>query len=671
VSGSQVYGSSTPVFTGTYTTPTGVTVVGTITCTETATTMDISGTLDPGTYTIDATSCSGLSTTTGVYDFNYSAKTTGFSVSQATILVSTVQGHMGFGTSNQTFTGKYAVPLGATVTGTITCTKVTLGTTAINASLAPGTYTIKASTCSGLKATTGDYTFAYVAKSSGFTVYKLPATPVTVTATAGVSSAKVSWSEPTTGGTPTSFTIHSTPSVAAVTAPGTATSAKVPGLKAGTSYTFTVTASNTGGTSAASAPSNPVVPTSVAPQGTKSASGTDPSASTQKSPVTISASTTGSGTLTVATYPSDPVAALSAGTTYFDVHTAPGGTFSAVTVSVCGLTSGQTLSWWNPAAQAWQEVSPQSALSATGCVTANLSPTSTPTVAQLVGTVFATSVPVVHTTTNTRPPPPPPSNAAGYDMVGSDGGVFVFSPPGTTGGFFGSLPGLGVKVNNIVGMVPTANDQGYFLVGSDGGVFAFGNAPFLGSLPGLGVKPSQPITGLVPTGTDGGYFLVGKDGGVFAFGNAQYLGSLPGIGVHRDDIIGIAATPSGNGYWLVAADGTVYGFGAAQTLGSATGTSSPVTAIAGTPDGGGYWIVTQNGSVHAFGDAKSFGTLPALGVSPTLPVIGIVHTADTGGYWLIGADGGIFAFGDAGFVGSLPGVGVHVNDVVGAVPTTV
>ncbi len=259
---------------------------------------------------------------------------------------------------------------------------------------------------------------------------------------------------------------------------------------------------------------------------------------------------------------------------------------------------------------------------------------------------------------------------AGYDMVGSDGGVFVFSPPGTTGRFFGSLPGLEVSVHNIVGMVPTSTDRGYFLVGSDGGVFAFGNAPFLGSLPGLGVTPGQPITGLVPTGTDGGYFLVGRDGGVFAFGNASFLGSLPGIGVHRDDIIGIAATPSGSGYWLVAADGTVYGFGAVQTLGSATGTSSPVTAIAGTPDGGGYWIVTKNGSVHDFGDAKSFSTLPALGVAPAHPVIGIVPTADTGGYWLVGADGGIFAFGDAGFVGSLPGLTVHVTDVVGAVPTT-
>jgi hypothetical protein len=273
-----------------------------------------------------------------------------------------------------------------------------------------------------------------------------------------------------------------------------------------------------------------------------------------------------------------------------------------------------------------------------------------------------------YTTPSTPSGPTTPSS--GYDLVGSDGGVFVF-PTGQSGGFFGSLPGLGIHVANIVGMVPTNTDQGYFLVGSDGGVFAFGNAPFLGSLPGDHVTPTQPITGIVAANTDRGYFLVGRDGGVFAFGTVPFLGSLPGIGVHRNDIIGIAATPSGNGYWLVAADGTVYGFGAAQGLGTAKGTTSPVSAIAGTPTGGGYWITTRNGTVYPFGNAQkpSPGTLPALHISPAHPVIGIVHTSDTGGYWLIGSDGGIFAFGDAGFVGSLPGVTVHVTDVVGAVPT--
>ena len=266
------------------------------------------------------------------------------------------------------------------------------------------------------------------------------------------------------------------------------------------------------------------------------------------------------------------------------------------------------------------------------------------------------------------PPAPSVATYSGYDMVGSDGGVFVF-PTGSSSGFYGSLPGLGVHVNNIVGMVPTSNNQGYFLVGSDGGVFAFGNAPFLGSLPGLGVTPAQPITGIVATSTDGGYFLVGRDGGVYAFGNAPFEGSLPYTQVHVDNIVGIAATASGGGYWVVSATGTVYAFGTAKAINWPLNTSSPVSAIAGTPDGGGYWIVTQSGALYCFGDAQYFGSLPGLGVSPAKSVIGIVHTADTEGYWLIGSDGGIFAFGDAGFVGSLPGLGVNVADVVGAVPT--
>jgi hypothetical protein len=266
---------------------------------------------------------------------------------------------------------------------------------------------------------------------------------------------------------------------------------------------------------------------------------------------------------------------------------------------------------------------------------------------------------------SSSPPPSPP--ASGYDLVGKDGGVFVF-PTGQSGGFYGSLPGLRVSVRDIVGMVPSSDDKGYFLVGKDGGVFAFGDAPFLGSLPGLKVSVND-IEGIVPTSDNRGYFLVGKDGGIFAFGDAPYLGSLPGMGIHIDNVIGIAATPSDSGYWVVAANGTVYAFGSAPRLGSATGTSSPVSGIASTPDGNGYWIVTQNGSVYPFGDAGNYGSLPGLGVKPARPVIGLVPTSGDQGYWLIGGDGGIFAFGDAPFVGALPSLGIHVTDIVGAVPT--
>ncbi len=487
------------------------------------------------------------------------------------------------------------------------------------------------------------------------TVYTIPAAPAGVTATAGVSSAEISWVEPTTGGKATGFVVTSNPPTTPVDTSGSATSVTVTGLTPGVRYTFTVTATNAGGSSAPTQ-SNPVVPTAVAPQNPNSGSGTNPKASTT-SPTTptlkVTATASGKGTLTVATYPSDPVAGFSSGTAYFDVVTSPTSSFSSISFTVCGLTTGQGIAWWNPATQAWQPVSDATAVNGAGCSTVTVNAGTTPSSGQLYGTIFAATKPVT----------------SGYDLVGRDGGVFVF-PTGRSSGFFGSLPGLGVKVNNIVGMVPTSDDQGYFLVGSDGGVFAFGNAPFLGSLPGLGVHPTQPITGIVAADTDKGYFLVGRDGGVFAFGTVPFLGSLPGRGISVDNIIGIASTPTGNGYWLVSATGTVYAFGAAHQLGTAKGTPSPVSAIAGTPTGDGYWITTQSGAVYGFGNATYLGSLPGLGISPALPVIGIVHTADTAGYWLIGSDGGVFAFGDAGFVGSLPGLGVHVSDVVGAVPTT-
>ncbi len=269
----------------------------------------------------------------------------------------------------------------------------------------------------------------------------------------------------------------------------------------------------------------------------------------------------------------------------------------------------------------------------------------------------------------------PGSLQTGYDLAGSDGGVFVF-PVGQASGFFGSLPGLGVKVNNIVGIVPTNNFTGYNLVGSDGGVFVFPtgqSSGFFGSVPGLGVKVSD-IVGIVPTNNDQGYNLVGSDGGVFVFPvgqSAGFYGSLPSMNVNVSNIVGIVATPGGGGYFLVGKDGGVFTFGNAPFLGSlpSIGVSvNNITGIASTPDGKGYYVVGANGAVYAFGDATSFGSLPGLGVSVT-DIVSIVPTPTGEGYWLIGSDGGVFALGDAISQGSLPGVGVHVSNVVGAVPT--
>ncbi len=101
------------------------------------------------------------------------------------------------------------------------------------------------------------------------TALTAPSAPTNVTATAANASATVTWAAPANGGSPiTKYTV--TPYVgstaqATTTVSGSppASTATIGGLTNGTTYTFTVSATNAIGTGPASAPSNGVTPTST------------------------------------------------------------------------------------------------------------------------------------------------------------------------------------------------------------------------------------------------------------------------------------------------------------------------------------------------------------------------------------------------------------------------
>lgn len=115
----------------------------------------------------------------------------------------------------------------------------------------------------------------------------------------------------------------------------------------------------------------------------------------------------GSGTLTVAQYSADPIGtnaspntsafSTAEGSGYFDVYVAPGSSFTTLSLDYCN-TGGTTLYWWN--GSVWGLVSNQTYNPVTGCITITVSSTSSPSIAQLTGTVFGVaSGPAIDTIT--------------------------------------------------------------------------------------------------------------------------------------------------------------------------------------------------------------------------------------------------------------------------------
>jgi len=221
---------------------------------------------------------------------------------------------------------------------------------------------------------------------------------------------------------------------------------------------------------------------------------------------------------------------------------------------------------------------------------------------------------------------------------------WLATPDGSLNGF--GVPSLGSPAHlnqPLVALVATSDAQGYWMVASDGGVFTYGDARFFGSTGNIHLN--RPIVGLTPTPDGNGYWMVASDGGVFTYGDAGFFGSTGNIHLNRP-IVGMAATPDGHGYWLVASDGGVFTFGDAAFYGStgAITLNQPIVGMASTADGHGYWLVASDGGIFTFGDAAFYGSTAG---DPGDPVERVVPTRTGLGYWVVQQNGTATAFGNA------------------------
>jgi len=127
------------------------------------------------------------------------------------------------------------------------------------------------------------------------------------------------------------------------------------------------------------------------------------------------------------------------------------------------------------------------------------------------------------------------SSNGGYTLVATDGGIFNF---GTS--FYGSEGGHHLN-RPVVGMVAAADGRGYTEVAADGGDFTFGpQAPYFGSVPGLGIAVADIVGGA--SLADGGYVDVGSNGFAYWFSSTGLDGTET-LGVLNKPLVAAAGMP--------------------------------------------------------------------------------------------------------------------------------
>ncbi len=184
VSGSQTYGSQTPIFrasadyAGSGTTPYGVTLnTSGVSCTHVDSSTTISPTMSPGEYTLLASSCSGAVLSgpdAGDYHLVYTSAANDFTVASIPVDVA-VAGTQTYG-GTPSFSGTDSPPSGVTVsTSGLICAQTSTST--IAPTLPAGSDTLVTASCGGatLSGTNGaDYGIVYTSAAGDFTINPAP-----------------------------------------------------------------------------------------------------------------------------------------------------------------------------------------------------------------------------------------------------------------------------------------------------------------------------------------------------------------------------------------------------------------------------------------------------------------------------------------------------------------
>ena len=551
-------------------------------------------------------------------------------------------------------------------TGTITSYTVTSSPGGLT-----GTGTSSPITVTGLTSNTA-YTFTVtatnssgtsVASSSSTSVTTLPSSPTIGTASVlDSSSVSVAFTTPSGGnGTITGYTVTSSSSTTIVIGTGTSSPIIVSGLTANTPYTFTVTATNSGGTSRPSGSSTSVTTKTIAPTigvstvldvssvsvefitpgGTGTITGYTVTSSpggltgtgtsspiivfglTSNTPYTFTVTATNSGgtsvassaTTTVTTLPGSPtigtatVLSLSSVSVAF---TATGGTGYTVTSS-SGLTSTGT----------------SSPITVTG-LTQNTIYTFTVTATNSSGTSVASSA---TTTVTTKPDAPiigttTVLDASSISVVftqqsvgdGTITGYTVTSSPGSLTWTGTSSPIIvsGLTSNTIYTFTVTATNSGGTSVASSASsaVTTKTSSPTIGtatvsSLSAVSVAFTEPSGG---TGTITGYTVTSSPGGLTGTGSSSPI-SVSGLTPNTIYTFTVTATNSGGTSVASSASSAVTTQTSSPTIGIVTVLDVSSVSVAFTAPSGG------TGTITSYTVTSSPGGLTGTGSSSPITVV--------------------------------------------------